>query len=192
MGRKVAGSSPAAAPILSQAEISTSSRAWTATQAVHVQDQAMLIGYAFLGHSDGDRQIDELKRAGCRRLFTHYGDEPDLMRPQAIDALAALEPRDVLVVWRFECLVGRSLPRLLNLADQLRARAASSAHCRKASTQAVPRAGSGSTGAHRRAGLAIRLGLEAPCSHFGLEAPCLVHVRTRGNGSKRRARCRGS
>jgi DNA invertase Pin-like site-specific DNA recombinase len=84
----------------------------------------MLIGYARLGlhYHDYDEQIDTLKRVGCRRLFTDYGDDADLTRPQAINALAALEPRDVLVVCRFDRLVGQSLPRLVDLADELRAR----------------------------------------------------------------------
>ena len=84
----------------------------------------MLIGYALIGWRchDSDAQLDALKRAGCRRLFTEYGDAPGLERPQAVNALAALQRGDVLLVWRFERLVGRSLPRLLDLADELRAR----------------------------------------------------------------------
>jgi DNA invertase Pin-like site-specific DNA recombinase len=86
----------------------------------------MLIGYALIGWrcggDDADAQLDALKRAGCRRLFTDYGDAPGLVLPQAVNALAALQPGDVLLVWRLERLVGRSLPRLLDLAAELRTR----------------------------------------------------------------------
>lgn len=80
-----------------------------------------LIGYARVstGEQNLRLQVDALQAAGCARIFRDKGisgkaaDRPGLNR-----ALSALQPGDVLVVWRLDRL-GRSLHHLIELVHTL-------------------------------------------------------------------------
>ena len=86
----------------------------------------MLIGYMRVS-SDSDRQSTNLQRdaligAGVdeRHLFEDHASGARDNRPGLADCLAYLKPGDTLVVWRLDRL-GRSLPHLLDIVEQLRA-----------------------------------------------------------------------
>lgn len=79
----------------------------------------MLVGYARVSTIDQetDLQIDALRRAGVRRVFTEktssVGRRPELQR-----ALAYMRPGHTLVVYKLDRLA-RSLKDLLGLLDRL-------------------------------------------------------------------------
>jgi DNA invertase Pin-like site-specific DNA recombinase len=84
----------------------------------------MKIGYARVSTEDQnlDLQINALKGAGCDFLFSDHGASgATFSRPGLDSALAAATQGDALVVWRLDRL-GRSLPKLVELVDQLAAR----------------------------------------------------------------------
>jgi DNA invertase Pin-like site-specific DNA recombinase len=84
----------------------------------------MKVGYARASTDDQKPalQIDALRKAGCKTIFTDKGvSGAAIKRPQLDRCLKALNPGDVLVVWKLDRL-GRSLAHLLELADELRAR----------------------------------------------------------------------
>lgn len=79
-----------------------------------------LIGYARVSTIEQDPalQLDALKAAGCRRVFTDHASGATDARPQLAKCLDFLVAGDVLVVWRLDRL-GRSLRDLINLMNQL-------------------------------------------------------------------------
>lgn len=81
----------------------------------------MLIGYARVSTLDQTPalQLDALKAAGCERVFTDEGVSGGAKkRPQLDQALAVLQPGDVLTVWKLDRL-GRSLSHLIELTSDL-------------------------------------------------------------------------
>ncbi|PLZ00549.1 DNA resolvase [Burkholderia sp. WAC0059] len=81
----------------------------------------MKIGYARVSTEEQslDLQIAALQAAECERIFSDGGiSGTRFVRPGLESALGALESGDTLVVWRLDRL-GRSLPKLVQLVDQL-------------------------------------------------------------------------
>lgn len=81
----------------------------------------MKIGYARVSTEDQslDLQINALRDVGCEQIFTDFGvSGKGFDRPGLNEALATIERGGMLVVWRLDRL-GRSLPRLINLVDEL-------------------------------------------------------------------------
>ncbi|MBW4474781.1 MAG: recombinase family protein [Stenomitos rutilans HA7619-LM2] len=80
----------------------------------------MLIGYARVSTSDQslDLQIDALKQAGCKKIFTDIASGAKSNRPGLTEALAYLREGDTLVVWKLDRL-GRSLNHLIQTVTQL-------------------------------------------------------------------------
>src|SRR5258706_850293 len=73
-------------------------------------------------HPDPQLQVDALQAAGCAQVFTDHGVSGKLTsRPEFDKALAALEPGDVLVVWKLDRL-GRSLQHLVEVVSGLKER----------------------------------------------------------------------
>lgn len=84
----------------------------------------MKIGYARVSTDDQntDLQLDALKRAGCRRIYTDKGQGgAKRSRPQLDKCLADLKPGDVLTVWKLDRL-GRSLSHLVAVLEDLNGR----------------------------------------------------------------------
>lgn len=82
-----------------------------------------LIGYARVSTQDqnADMQDDELRKAGCEKVFTDKASGVAADRPQLAAALEYLREGDVLVVWRLDRL-GRSLKHLVNVIGDLEER----------------------------------------------------------------------
>lgn len=87
----------------------------------------MLVGYMRVS-SDNDRQSTDLQRdallaAGvdARHLFEDHASGATDDRPGLAQALAFVQPGDVLVVWKLDRL-GRSLSHLLTIVTTLRER----------------------------------------------------------------------
>jgi len=81
----------------------------------------MKVGYARVSTEDQslDLQLHALRQAGCQHIFSDYGvSGKGFDRPALKEALCAIQPGGMLVVWRLDRL-GRSLPRLIELVDQL-------------------------------------------------------------------------
>ncbi len=81
----------------------------------------MVIGYARISTTDQNPalQLDALRAAGCERVFADEGVSGSATKRPALDkALAALQPGDVLIVWRLDRF-GRSLSRLVQITKQL-------------------------------------------------------------------------
>lgn len=81
----------------------------------------MRIGYARVSTSDQsvDLQVDALRRASCDLIFREEGvSGATVDRPALREALDALKPGDVLVVWKLDRL-GRSLAHLIALVSEL-------------------------------------------------------------------------
>lgn len=87
----------------------------------------MLIGYIRVSsesdHQSTDLQRDALLSAGVdtRHLFEDHASGAKDDRPGLTQALAYVQPRDVLVVWKLDRL-GRSLSHLLTIVNTLRER----------------------------------------------------------------------
>jgi len=83
----------------------------------------MLIGYARVSTPDQklDLQRDELKRAGCRKLFTDVIGGAKTDRPGRAEALAFARKGDTIVVWKLDRF-GRSLVDLVHTVHELRER----------------------------------------------------------------------
>ncbi len=82
----------------------------------------MKIGYARVSTDDQnlDLQLDALHRAGCDKVFTDHGvSGVSVNRPGLAQAIAAVGPGDVLVVWKLDRL-GRSLNYLIELMERLK------------------------------------------------------------------------
>lgn len=81
-----------------------------------------LVGYARVSTVEQNLtlQIEALKRAGCKRIFTDVASGAKSERTGLDDALSYLRPGDTLVVWKIDRL-GRSLPHLVRVVEDLRA-----------------------------------------------------------------------
>lgn len=77
-------------------------------------------GYARVSTDDQDltSQIDALRAAGCDPIYTEHASGATMERPQWIECSRGLGKGDTLVVVRIDRL-GRSLPDLVNLLDNL-------------------------------------------------------------------------
>lgn len=82
----------------------------------------MRIGYARVSTDDQslNLQLDALRAAGCRHIFTDKVGGKSRKRQGLMDALAALKEGDQLVVWRLDRL-GRNFRHLVDIADEMRA-----------------------------------------------------------------------
>jgi DNA invertase Pin-like site-specific DNA recombinase len=81
----------------------------------------MLIGYARVStHEQNlDLQKDALQSAGCEKIFVDEVSGAVAARPGLQQAMDTLRAGDVLVVWRLDRLLGRSLRDLIELVRQL-------------------------------------------------------------------------
>lgn len=80
----------------------------------------MLIGYARVSTADQDvqLQLDALKKAKCKRIFTDKVSGARQDRPGLNDALSHLRSGDTLVVWKLDRL-GRTVKGLVDLVTRL-------------------------------------------------------------------------
>ena len=80
----------------------------------------MLIGYARVSTHEQDLslQLDELKRAGCEKIFEDKASGAKTDRPGLQEALEYVRTGDNLLVWRLDRL-GRSLIHLIKTVSQL-------------------------------------------------------------------------
>jgi DNA invertase Pin-like site-specific DNA recombinase len=83
----------------------------------------MLIGYARVSTPDQklDLQRDELKRSGCRKVFTDIVGGANTDRPGRAEAIAYARKGDTIVVWKLDRF-GRSLVDLVQTVNELRDR----------------------------------------------------------------------
>jgi hypothetical protein len=83
----------------------------------------MLIGYARVSTAEQslDLQVDALKRAECRRVFTDKVSTTKADHPGVVDAVSHLRERDVLVTWKLDRL-GRTVKGLVDFVADLRQR----------------------------------------------------------------------
>lgn len=83
----------------------------------------MKIGYARISTEEQtlNLQIDDLKKAGCDRIFQDVMSGAKEDRPGLHEALDHLRSGDILVVWRLDRL-GRSLRSLIDLMSELSGR----------------------------------------------------------------------
>jgi DNA invertase Pin-like site-specific DNA recombinase len=80
----------------------------------------MKIGYARISTQDQNLQlqVDALKRAGCKKVFTDIASGAKDDRKGLEEILEFLRPGDVLVVWKLDRL-GRSLRHLIETVTTL-------------------------------------------------------------------------
>ena len=80
----------------------------------------MLIGYARVSTAEQtlDSQEDDLRAAGCERIFSDVASGARTARPGLDEALDHLRKGDTLVVWRLDRL-GRSLGHLIETVGHL-------------------------------------------------------------------------
>lgn len=85
----------------------------------------MRVGYARVstGEQNLDLQTDELKEAGCEKVFTDRISGAKAERPGLQKAMEYLREGDVLVVWKLDRL-GRSLKDLIGKVEALAERGA--------------------------------------------------------------------
>jgi len=83
----------------------------------------MLIGYARVSSDDQnlDLQLDELKKAGCKKILEDRISGARASRPGLERMLETVREGDVVVVWRLDRL-GRSLKDLIELVASLETR----------------------------------------------------------------------
>ncbi len=83
----------------------------------------MLVGYARVSTTEQtlDLQLDNLKKAGCSKIFTDTASGAQTERKGLDEALAYVRPGDTLVVWRLDRL-GRSLKHLIEVVTDLEKR----------------------------------------------------------------------
>jgi DNA invertase Pin-like site-specific DNA recombinase len=81
----------------------------------------MLIGYARVSSHDQNLhlQIDELKKAGCSKIFSDKMSGMKKSRPGLDDALSYMRKNDTLVIWKLDRL-GRSVNGLISLVEKLK------------------------------------------------------------------------
>jgi len=82
-----------------------------------------IIGYARVSTEDQnlELQVDELKNAGCERIFKDKVSGSKSKRPGLDDCLSSLQEGDTLLVWRIDRL-GRSLKHLVEIVTALKDR----------------------------------------------------------------------
>jgi len=82
----------------------------------------MLIGYARVSTDDQnlELQLDALKTAKCKRIFTDKLSGSRKERPGLSDALSHLRSGDTLIVWKLDRL-GRTVKGLVDLISELEA-----------------------------------------------------------------------
>jgi len=80
----------------------------------------MLVGYARVSTRDQNPalQIDELKAAGCERVFMEKASGAQRDRPELRAALEYIRAGDTLVVWKLDRLA-RSVRQLVETAEEL-------------------------------------------------------------------------
>src|SRR3990172_3009092 len=80
----------------------------------------MLIGYARVSSSDQnlDLQIDELKKAGCSKIFSDRISGMKKARPGLDNAMSYLRKDDTFVIWKLDRL-GRNVKELLYMVGKL-------------------------------------------------------------------------
>jgi DNA invertase Pin-like site-specific DNA recombinase len=81
----------------------------------------MLIGYARVSKLDQQTtlaQVQELKRAGCKRIYQENASGGRWDRPELHKALEQLRDGDVFVVWKLDRL-SRSLKDLLTILEKI-------------------------------------------------------------------------
>jgi DNA invertase Pin-like site-specific DNA recombinase len=80
----------------------------------------MNIGYARVSTDDQhtENQIEQLKKAGCERIFEETASGGRWDRPELQDCLKQLRHGDVLVVWKLDRL-SRSLSDLLRILEKV-------------------------------------------------------------------------
>jgi DNA invertase Pin-like site-specific DNA recombinase len=80
----------------------------------------MLVGYARVSTLDQnlDLQIEDLKKAGCERIYEEKVSGVKANRIELARALEMLRPGDTLCVWKLDRL-GRSVKDLVNLVTEL-------------------------------------------------------------------------
>ena len=83
----------------------------------------MLIGYARVStiEQNASLQTDELKKAGCEKIFQDKVSGAKSERPGLQEAIEFLRKGDSLVVWRLDRL-GRSLKHLIETVGELEGR----------------------------------------------------------------------
>jgi DNA invertase Pin-like site-specific DNA recombinase len=83
----------------------------------------MLIGYARVSTDEQslDLQLDALKAAGCKRIFTDKVSTTKADHPGLADALSHLRHTDVLVIWKLDRL-GRTVKGLVDFVADLHGR----------------------------------------------------------------------
>jgi DNA invertase Pin-like site-specific DNA recombinase len=83
----------------------------------------MKIGYARVSKADNQdtaAQVNELRRAGCKKIFEENASGGRWDRPALHQALEHLREGDVLVVWKLDRL-SRSLKDLLHILEKVAA-----------------------------------------------------------------------
>ena len=92
-------------------------------QPVNVQPQQRLVGYARVSTDDHahDTQLDELREAGCDRIYQEHGSGPSHARLVLNKLLSELTAGDVLIVVRLDRLA-RSVSHLLQVIQDLEKR----------------------------------------------------------------------
>jgi DNA invertase Pin-like site-specific DNA recombinase len=80
----------------------------------------MKIGYARVSTNQQDTklQLDALREAGCEKIYEEKISGGKTDRPELNQCLKAMNPNDVLVVWKLDRL-GRSLQHLIEIINQL-------------------------------------------------------------------------
>ena len=80
----------------------------------------MLVGYARVSTDDQnpDMQVDDLKKAECKKIFIDKISGVSKEKPELKKALSYLRDGDTLVVWKLDRL-GRSVRKLIELTDEL-------------------------------------------------------------------------
>lgn len=80
----------------------------------------MFVGYARVSTQDQNPalQLDALKAAGCKKVFTEKASGAQRDRPELAAALSYMRQGDSLVVWKLDRLA-RSLPQLIETVATL-------------------------------------------------------------------------